>query len=83
MGRHAAARDLFETIQGRFDAGVTVTEGRRRADVLPDPPGTFLGFEVIDIELFRLERTIGQQLAQERIARFTRRGEPEPQVSRV
>jgi succinoglycan biosynthesis transport protein ExoP len=73
VGKHAAAQDLFEAIQGRFDAGVIVTEGRRRAGVFPDPPGTFLGFEVIDIDLFRLERSLGEQLAQERIARFTGR----------
>ena len=80
-GKHAAARDLFEAIEGRFDAGVMVTEGRRHAGVFPDPPGTFLDFEVIDIDLFRLKRTIGQKLAQERIARVTGRGAVETQAS--
>ncbi|MGI9403054.1 MAG: GumC family protein [Hyphomicrobium sp.] len=81
VGKHAVARDLFEVIEGRFDAGVMVMEGRRRAGVFPDPPGTFLGFEVIDIELFRLERTIGQQLAQERTAHFTGHNRLEAQAS--
>jgi len=68
-GKHGAARALFEVIQGRFDAGVIVAEGNRRV-TQPDP-GTFLGFEVTDIELFRLERPTTDQLAQQRIARFT------------
>lgn len=81
VGKHAGAQDLFEAIQGRFDAGVMVSEGRRRAGVFPEPPGTFLGFEVIDIDLFQLERTIGEQLAQERIARFTGRSKVEARAS--
>lgn len=81
VGRHGAAQDLFEVIQGRFDAGVMVTEGRRRAGVFPDPPGTFLGFEVVDIDLFRLERCLGEQLAQERLARFTGRRRYEARAS--
>ena len=80
VSKHAAARDLFEAIEGRFDAGVMVTEGRR-AGVFPDPPGTLLGFEVVDIALFRLERTIAPQLVQERIARFTGRDGVEARAS--
>ncbi len=45
------ARALFETIQGRFDAGVTLTVGA--PDVI-DENDTFLGFQVADIELLRL-----------------------------
>lgn len=56
VGPHDAARSLFESIEGRFDAGITVFEGRRRVSVIQDPPGTFLGYEVADIELIRLER---------------------------
>jgi hypothetical protein len=37
-------------------------------------PGTFLGFEVADIELFRLERPKSDQLARERLARLTSKG---------
>jgi uncharacterized protein involved in exopolysaccharide biosynthesis len=55
-GRYEAARELFEAIQGRFDAGVTVVEPKRRNNVLQDPPGSFLGFEVADIALLRFER---------------------------
>lgn len=56
VSAYGEARDLFETILGRFDAGVTVTEPRRRTSVLDEPMGTFLGFEVADIDIIRLER---------------------------
>jgi uncharacterized protein involved in exopolysaccharide biosynthesis len=74
VGRTRAARALFEAIQGRFDAGVIVADGKRRASKLPDAPGTFLGFEVTDIELFRLERPASGRLAAERLARFMSKG---------
>ena len=43
-------------------------------------PGTFLGFEVTDIELFRLERTKSDQLARERLARLTSKAGLEARV---
>ena len=51
------ARALFEAIQGRFDAGVSVADAMRNTSVVQDPPGTFLGFEVTDINLIRLNRS--------------------------
>lgn len=57
VARPADARSLFEAIQGRFDAGVTVNNGPRSAAALHDPPGTFLGFEVTDITLVRFNRS--------------------------
>ena len=54
--RHDAARVLFETIQGRFDAGVIVAEAKQRVAVIQNPPDTFLGYEVDGIELIRFER---------------------------
>jgi MinD-like ATPase involved in chromosome partitioning or flagellar assembly len=77
VGRTRAARALFEAIQGRFDAGVIVADSKRRASKLPDAPGTFLGFEVTDIELFRLERPASGLLAAERLARFMSKGAAE------
>ena len=53
VGEQDSVRHLFETIQGRFDAGVIVSSGVN--SVLRDPPGTFLGFEVAEIEIIRLE----------------------------
>jgi hypothetical protein len=69
VGSNRAARALFEAIQGRFDAGVVVAEEKRRTSRLAEAPGTFLGFEVTDIELFRLEHPVSSRLAQERLAR--------------
>jgi hypothetical protein len=37
----------------------------------------FLGFEVTDIELFRLEHPVSSQLAQERLARLMAKGSAE------
>ena len=75
VGRKDVARALFETILGRFDAGIIVSEPRRRG-TLAEAPGTFLGFEVADIELYRIERSKADQLARERLARFTTRDGP-------
>ena len=72
VARSDVARALFEAILGRFDAGIIVSEPKRRV-TMPDVPGTFLGFEVADIELFRLERAKSNQLARERLARFAGR----------
>ncbi len=66
-GRYETARELFEAIQGRFDAGITVADPKRKSTVLRDPPGSFLGFEVADIALMRYERP--EQEAAQRIVR--------------
>lgn len=55
VGRYENARALFETIQGRFDAGIIASDGSDGQRVLNDPPDTFLGFEVADIDLIRFE----------------------------
>ena len=69
VGPHDAARLLFEAIEGRFDAGITVSDGKRRVTVIQDPPGTFLGYEVADIEIIRYERKDSGALAGQRIIR--------------
>lgn len=73
VGAHDDARNLFEAIEGRFDAGVLVAETKKRPTVLEDPMGTFLGFEVSDIDVIRYQRQ-PQQSAQvnQRILRATR-----------
>ena len=55
-GEHDAVRALFETIEGRFDAGIIVEDASLPVAALHDPEGTFLGFEVADIELLRITR---------------------------
>jgi hypothetical protein len=78
-GRYEAARALFETILGRFDAGVLVCEGKSRANEAGD---TFLGFEVADIMLIRHERPMDPAaMALQRALRATR-GVP-PGVERI
>lgn len=71
-GRHDAARDLFETIEGRFDTGIVVGELRHQPAV--DPEDMFLGFEVAGIDIVRFERRVSQTSPmQQRIARATDR----------
>ena len=55
-GEHEAVRALFENIEGRFDAGIIVEDPTEMVAALHDPEGTFLGFEVADIELLRINR---------------------------
>lgn len=50
-GRYDDARLLFETVEGRFDAGVTI--GRGASPVA----GRYLDFDVFDIDLFHLDAT--------------------------
>lgn len=79
-GGQEDARLLFEAIQGRFDAGVLVTEGKKRVSVLEDPAGTFLGFEVSDIDVVRYERSAANAAVSQRIVRTARNtgGEARP-----
>jgi len=73
-GRHDDARGLFEMIEGRFDAGIVVFEPRKGAPVPADPDGTFLGFEVADIDIIRFERRASERApVQQRIARVAQR----------
>jgi succinoglycan biosynthesis transport protein ExoP len=73
-GNHDDARLLFEVIQGRFDAGVLVADAKKRASALDDPNGTFLGFEVADIDVICLERAGQAPVTNQRILRATQKG---------
>lgn len=59
-GRYEPIRDLFLTIQGRFDAAIEVREDSETADVQQAADGeafsTFLDFEVAEIDIIRLDR---------------------------
>jgi uncharacterized protein involved in exopolysaccharide biosynthesis len=59
VARFHAARDLFETIEGRFDVGVLIGGSTESPAVDADAPATFLGFEVDDLEVLRLARHLG------------------------
>jgi tyrosine-protein kinase Etk/Wzc len=75
--RHKAAQDLFEAIQGRFDAGIIVSDRKRRVDVVDDAPDTFLGFEVDDIDLICFERPDVRPKPTDRISRVVKQDDAE------
>lgn len=52
-GAHQAAHDLFESTQGRFDVGVSVSDG---AAVANGAGSSFLGFEVAEMAIYQVER---------------------------
>lgn len=51
------ARALFAALEGRFDAGIVVAGGGHRPPDGQAGPGRFLGFDVIDIDIIRYERS--------------------------
>ena len=53
FGAHQAAHALFEATQGRFDVGVSVSDG---AAVANGGGSSFLGFEVADMAIYQIER---------------------------
>jgi hypothetical protein len=69
VGRREAARRLFEAIQGRFDCGIVVSDGKRRTGAAGESPNMFLGYEVDDITLIRFERPERQTKSNERRGR--------------
>ena len=73
-GRNESARSFFEVIEGRVDCGVLVADPGRVGSVLRDPPGSYLGFEVAEIDLVRYDRQVVAATGQ-RIIR-TGRGTP-------
>lgn len=78
VGAHDDARLLFEVIQGRFDAGITIVDKKRRVPVLEDPAGSFLGFEVTDFDIIRYERDAAQARSREPMASAPYRSTVEP-----
>ena len=68
-GEHQAIRDLFLAIEGRFDAGVLVADRRRGAAAANAAPGTFLGFQVTDIDVVRLDRGGAERTRKMQLAR--------------
>ena len=66
VARYNDAMSLFEAIEGRFDAGIIVGEGRARQAAPQDDDNTFLGFEVADIDILRFCRTIPKAATEQR-----------------
>lgn len=74
-GDAMATRELFATIQGRVDAGILVGQAGERAPATDAGPGTFLGFDVTDIDVIRLEEGVASAgMAQARKLRLARSG---------
>jgi uncharacterized protein involved in exopolysaccharide biosynthesis len=55
VARLDAARELFEAIEGRFDAGIVMSERRAEGANINAAPGVFLGFEVTEIHVVQLD----------------------------
>lgn len=70
VGRTEPARRLFEAIQGRFDAGITlVADAAQKKRIRADGAGAFLGFEVEGIALFALDQSESQPRGRQKLAR--------------
>ena len=63
------ARHLFEATEGRFDAGITIAEVKRRTSALDETGETFLGFDVTEIELATIDRPVLKAEPSQRIVR--------------
>lgn len=57
VGRYRTAQALFEAVEGRFDAGISVADARMQRSIVRGAEETFLGFEVTDIDIIRYERS--------------------------
>lgn len=57
VGRYRTAQALFEAVEGRFDAGIAISDARLPSPMVKGAEQTFLGFEVTDIDIIRYERT--------------------------
>jgi uncharacterized protein involved in exopolysaccharide biosynthesis len=71
-GRYGSVRTFFETIEGRVDCGVSIADHGRIGTVPRDPPGSYLGFEVADIDLVRYDRQQPTNLPSQRLAPASR-----------
>lgn len=67
VGKFDAAQALFEAIEGRFDAGITIADSRHDRSVAQDGGDTFLGFEVADIDVIRYERSARSAVSSRRM----------------
>lgn len=61
-GDNASVRELFLAIQGRFDAAVVVSDSGHIAPANEFGEGVFLGFQVTDIDVIKLDRDAGPAL---------------------
>jgi hypothetical protein len=55
VARLDEARTLFETIEGRFDAGIVMSDRRGQGPTINAGPGVFLGFEVTEVYIVQMD----------------------------
>lgn len=65
------ARSLFETIEGRFDAGIVMSDRRSHGSTINAGPGVFLGYEVTEIYIVQVD--LAQRQGAARRLKRTRR----------
>ena len=57
VGRYFTAQALFEAVEGRFDAGISIADARMQRSIFCRAEEIFLGFKVTDIDIIRYERS--------------------------
>lgn len=67
-----SARALFEAIEGRFDAGVVMSERRAQGTSINAAPGVFLGFEVTEIYVVQMDLVQRNAMPARRLKRAKR-----------
>jgi hypothetical protein len=55
VARLDEARRLFEAIEGRFDAGIVMSDRRGQGPTINAGPGVFLGFEVTEVYIVQMD----------------------------
>lgn len=68
-GEHTVIKELFLTIQGRFDAGVIVGDAEHFASTDENGDGKLLGYQVTEIDVIKIERGTGTNRRKMRLAR--------------
>jgi hypothetical protein len=72
VARLDEARALFETIEGRFDVGIVMSDRRGQGPTINAGPGVFLGFEVTEIYIVQMDLA-QRPIAGRRLKRAQRR----------
>jgi len=72
VARLDEARTLFETIEGRFDVGIVMSDRRGQGPTINAGPGVFLGFEVTEIYIVQMDLA-QRPIAGRRLKRAQRR----------
>lgn len=72
VGQMDEARSLFEAIEGRFDAGIMMSDRRDQGTTINAGPGVFLGFEVTEIYIVQMDLAQRRSTTARRLKRARR-----------